>query len=173
MVKVCLTDRGILSTLRTDILGALTMNQPLLAPRFTGTQLVFNVDGVPRAMDARGLISRLLIMVAKGDGGISNLESEQMIEALSSSCDIRSAEVLEQLSAAIMCAADADNVVFLRQIAEGLSNAEKSEIFSMAMDVAIVDGHMAPGELQALDLAGQILGLSQDTIHSELREVNS
>ena len=156
-----------------DNRGAFIMSQPLPAPRFEGTQLVFNVDGVTEAMDARGLISRLLILVAKGDGSISNLESEQMIDALASSCDIRSAEVLEKLSAAIMSAADADNVVYLRQIAEGLSLAEKSEIFSMAMDVAMVDDYMAPGELQALDLAGQILGLSQDTIHSQFRKVNS
>ena len=149
------------------------MSQPLLAPRFEGTQLVFNVDGIPETLDARGLISRLLVLVARGDGSISSLESNQMIDAVSSSCDIRSAEVLEQLSAAIMTAADADNVVYLRRIAEGLSLAEKSEIFSMAIDVAMVDDYMDPGELQALDLVGQILGLSQDTIHSQLRKANS
>jgi hypothetical protein len=96
-----------------------------------------------------------------------------MIDALSSSCHIRSAQVLEQLSAAIMTAVDADNVVYLRQISEGLSLAEKSEIFSMAIDVAMVDDYMDPGELQALDLVGQILGLSQDAIHSQLRKVSS
>ena len=149
------------------------MGQLSVAPRFEGAQLVFDVDWIPETLDARELISRLLVLVAKGDGSISSVETNRMIDALSSSCHIRSAQVLEQLSAAIMTAVDADNVVYLRQISEGLSLAEKSEIFSMAIDVAMVDDYMDPGELQALDLVGQILGLSQDAIFSRLRKVNS
>lgn len=149
------------------------MSKLALEPHFEGGQLVFNADGNPAFIDARELISRLLVLVAKGDGGISSLELGQMIDALSSSCDIGSDEVVEQLSAAMVAAADSDNVVYLRDIAEGLSFAEKSEIFSMAIDVAMADDCLDPGELRALDLVGQILGLSQDTIHSQLRTVNS
>jgi uncharacterized tellurite resistance protein B-like protein len=141
-------------------------------PRFEGAQLVVGADGKAESYDARFLISTLLVFVAKGDGDISELESNKMIDLLSSKMAIRSAEALGYLSSAIMSLSnDEDIVKTLQEIGHGLSAAEKDEVFMMMLDVMVVDEKPEPGEIAAITLAGQILGLSEDVIHSRLRSI--
>ncbi len=143
-------------------------------PHFEGTQLFLEAGEQGEAIDGRFLISLLLITVAKGDGGISNLETDKMIEQLSSRYDDQSPRVLEGLSRAIMLLAnDSDLPLTLRKVGAGLSSGEKQEVFDLALDVAAVDGHLDEGEVRALDLVGQILGLTQDEVHTRLRALRS
>jgi uncharacterized tellurite resistance protein B-like protein len=138
--------------------------------RFEGTKLICGEGDEAEVYDARFLISTLLIFVAKGDGNISNLESDKMIGLLSSKFDTRSAEALERLSTAIMALVnDADVVQKMQKISQGLSADEKSEVFAMLLELALADEDLDPGEIKAIEQAGQILGLSQDAVHTALR----
>jgi uncharacterized tellurite resistance protein B-like protein len=139
-------------------------------PQFEGAQLILGAHEKAESYDARFLISTLLVFVAKGDGEISELESNKMIDLLSSKMVIRSAEALGYLSSAIMSLSnDKDIVRTLQKISRGLSPAEKDDVFSMMLDVMAVDEKPAPGEIAAITVAGQILGFSEDIIHSRLR----
>jgi uncharacterized tellurite resistance protein B-like protein len=138
--------------------------------RFEGAQLICGEGGEAEFYDARFLISTLLIFVAKGDGNISNLESDKMIGLLSSKFDTRSAEALARLSTAIMALVnDADVVQKMQKISQGLSADEKSEVFAMLLELALADEELDAGEIKAIQQAGQILGLSQDAVHAALR----
>ena len=97
-----------------------------------------------------------------------------MIDLLSSKFDTRNAEALARLSSAIMgLVNDADVVQKLQKISGGLSAEEKDEVFAMLLKVALVDEDLDSGEIKAIQLAGQILGLSQDAVHSALRSSSS
>jgi hypothetical protein len=86
--------------------------------------------------------------------------------------DIRSAEALDHLSSAILALSNDEDIgKTLQEISHGLSAAEKGEVFTMMLEVMGVDEDLDPGELRAIALAGQILGLSKDRIHSELRSI--
>lgn len=139
-------------------------------PRFEGAQLILGDGKRAEVYDARFLISTLLVYVAKGDGNISVLESEKMIDMLSSKFDTRNSEALARLSSAIMALSDdADVVQKLQKISRGLSADEKDEVFAMLLEIALADEDLDSGEIKAIQLAGQILGLSQDAVHSALR----
>ena len=140
-------------------------------PHFEGSQLIFGAGGNTETYDAGFLISALLVFVAKGDGRISNEESEKMIDLLSSRLGTRNSVALERLSSAIMrLASDANIAQTLRKISNDLSAQEKHEVFTMMLEVAEADDDLDPSEIDAIHFAGQIMGLSQDTIHSRLRE---
>ena len=146
------------------------MNDTADQPRFEGAQLILGVQERAESYDARFLISTLLVYVAKSDGNISDIESNKMIELLSSKMNIRGAEALERLSSAIMVLSnDEDIVSTLQEISQGLSATEKDEVFTMMLEVMAVDDEMNRGEIEAIKLAGSVLELSQDTIHARLR----
>lgn len=146
------------------------MSELAVRPRFEGAQLIIGTNEKAESYDARFLISILLVFVAKGDGEISELESNKMIDLLSSKMAIRSADSLGYLSSAIMSLSnDKDIVKTLQQISHGLSAAEKDDVFTMMLDVMAVDAKLETGEIAAITMAGQILGFSEDVIHSRLR----
>jgi len=135
-----------------------------------GSQLILSSEGNSESYDARLLISTLLVYVAKSDGEISEIESARMIELLSSQLNIENTEALASLSSAIMSLSDdAGIVATLQKISQRLAEKEKRKIFSMTVAVMAADEKLDPGEIVAVKFAGQILGLSQDEIHSTLR----
>lgn len=76
---------------------------------------------------------------------------------------------LGRLSGAIMfLASDTKVAQTLREISDGLSRAEKDEVFNMVMELAEVDDDLDLREAEAIHCAGQILGISKDTIHPKL-----
>ena len=141
-------------------------------PHFEGAQLFLDAGEEGTSIDGRFLISLLLITVAKGDGSISTVETDKMIALLSSRYDDQSPAVLEGLSRAInLLANDAALALTLRKVSAGLSAGEKLEVFDLTLEVAAADGHLDGGEVKALDLVGQILGLTQDEIYGRLRDI--
>lgn len=140
--------------------------------RFEGARLIIGEQEEETSYDARFLISTLLVYVAKSDGSISNLESNRMIDLLATQLHISTPEALDRLSAAIMALSnDAQIGTTLQNISQGLSVAEKHEVFEMILDIVAIDGTLATGEVRAIAFAGQILGLSLDNIHSALRSI--
>tara|TARA_R110002124_G_scaffold84872_2_gene220625 strand:- start:1258 stop:1716 length:459 start_codon:yes stop_codon:yes gene_type:complete len=142
--------------------------------RFEGSNLVVGLPEQAETYDARYLISTLLVYVAKSDGDISDQESNRMIDLLSTQMKIPGPEALERLRTAIMALSDdRDIVTRLQEIARGLSDDQKFEVLWMMLDVMVVDKKLQRSEIDAITLAGQILGLPLDTIHTQLRAITS
>ncbi len=142
------------------------------ASHFKGAQLIIGAEHEAETYDARFLISTLLVYVAKSDGSISALESNRMIDLLAAQLSIPTPEALDRLSGAIMSLSnDKEIATTLQQISQSLSDNEKKEIFAMMVEVVVIDETLEPGEIEAVTLAGQILGLSLDTIHADLRAI--
>lgn len=149
------------------------MRNPADDARFEGSNLVVGVQEQAEVYDARYLISTLLVYVAKSDGEISESESNRMIDLLSTQMKIPSGEALERLRTAIMALADDEHIAKrLQEIARGIPDEQKFEILWMMMDVMAVDQHQDRSEQDAVTMAGQILGLSLDTIHAQLRSIS-
>lgn len=130
-----------------------------------------NAGLASQSSDARFLISTLLVYVAKGDGNISSEESNLMIDLISASCGVRSAEAMEQLSTSVMALADDKDIAQKLQAAgRQLSIGERQDIFDLVVQTALADTRLDPGEVRAIKFAGQILGLSQDIIYTALRK---
>lgn len=137
---------------------------------FEGAQLIIGVQDDAKSYDARFLISTLLVYVARSDGSISDVESNKMIDLLATQLGIPSPEALNRLSGAIMMLSnDADIVTTLQEISQGMTNTEKHDVFRMMLEVIAADDKLDSSEITAITFAGQILGLSLDTIHSVLR----
>ncbi|MCB1705554.1 MAG: TerB family tellurite resistance protein [Halioglobus sp.] len=142
--------------------------------RFDGTNLVVGLPREGETYDARYLISTLLVYVAKSDGEISEQESSRMIDLLSTQLEIPGPEALERLRTAIMALSDdRDIVTRLQAIAHGLCDEQKFEILWMMLDVMVVDKKLQRSEIDAITLAGQVLGLPLDTIHAQLRAITA
>jgi len=149
------------------------MRNPTDDARFEDSKPVFGVQEQAEVYDARYLISTLLVYVAKSDGEISESESNRMIDLLSTQMKIPGGEALERLRTSIMALADDKGIITrLQDIARGISDEEKFEILWMLMDMMAVDQHQDRGEQHAVTFAGQILGLSLDTIHAQLRSIS-
>ncbi|MFT6956663.1 MAG: putative tellurite resistance protein B-like protein [Halieaceae bacterium] len=124
--------------------------------------------------DVTFFVASLLVYAAKGDGSISQLETDKMIEILCTRLGVRSAEAMEHLSTAAMHLADKVSFTLrLQQLATDLSQNEREFVFSMILEIVMVDGKLDPGEYQVVVHTGQILRLSQDKVHSELRSITN
>jgi uncharacterized tellurite resistance protein B-like protein len=138
--------------------------------RIEGTTLLYQENGQTTSCDATFLISTLLVFVAKGDGDISQIETGKMLDILTSRLGRGNAQAMESLSTAIMTLAnDRDIALKLRKIGRDLSPEETERVFELMLEVATIDDDLDSGEVEAVKFAGQILGLSQDRIHSALR----
>jgi uncharacterized tellurite resistance protein B-like protein len=148
------------------------MNHNNEEARFEGSTLIVGGQEKGETYDARYLISTLLVYVAKSDGRISAPETNRMIDLLSTQLKIPGREALERLTNAVMELADDNDIASrLQGIAKGLSAEQKFEVLWMMMDVMAADDDQERAELDAVTLAGQILGLSLDTIHTQLRSI--
>ena len=146
------------------------MPESLDKRNFKGVKLVFQSGDESHSLDATLLISSLLVYTAKGDGAISQIETDKMLQLLSSQLDIRSAEAMQHLSSAVMSLAnDKEVAVKLRHIGEGLSREEKLTVLSMVLDIAMADEELDDGEVKAVAFAGRILGIDQHKVFSEIR----
>ena len=117
--------------------------------------------------DSRFLLSALLVFVAKGDGNISNIESQKLVELLSSRFGIRNSEALDHLSKAVMALTDDGGVTAtLRNFSQRMSIEEKRDVFTMMLEIAAADGKQEAAEIDAIDEAAKIMAIPQDAIHN-------
>lgn len=143
-------------------------------PRFEGTDFVVGAEGSARTFDAKFLISVLLVYVAKGDGEIDEAETDRMLDIITRRFDATGAQAMALLTDAIRTFTDGTDLVEqLRRASAGLSEAERSDIFGMLLEVMLADGELAEGEISHAEFAGAILGLSLDRIHAGIRAARS
>jgi len=146
------------------------MEDSNIGPRIEGSDLVVGSEEDTTTYDARFLISILLVYVAKGDGEIAASETDRMIDIISRRFDTSGAEAMGLLTDAVRTFTKGDNLVDkLRDISRGLNEAECHDIFGMLLEVVTADGTLADGEIRTVELAGEVLGISRDTIRAGIR----
>lgn len=136
-------------------------------PHFEGKHLVIETDAEPELFDAQFLVAALLVYVAKGNGHISPLESEKMLEMIGEHFQLRSAESLELLTRAIAnMATNPDLDDLLRKLSSQLSESDKEDVAVMMMKVIAADGETDADEMEEMRNAGEIVGISAEVMHN-------
>ncbi len=136
-------------------------------PRFEGTTLVIETTSGPETYDSQFLVAALLVFVAKGDGNISDSESQKMLQLIEEHFHLHSAESLELLSRAITdLAENPDLSSLLRELSNVLTPEEKEDIAVMLLKVIAADGRRDVDEMEMMNIAAEIIGISSESRHS-------
>jgi uncharacterized tellurite resistance protein B-like protein len=150
------------------------MHNSLENSRFDGSKSIKNTNFDNVSVDVSFLAASLMVYAAKGDRSISQPETDKMVETLHTRLGLRNAEAMDHLSTAVMHFADeGDFTLKLQKLATDLSQDVRESVLSMILEIVMVDGELDPGEYQVVVHAGQILGISQDKVHAELRSITS
>lgn len=116
--------------------------------------------------DTQFLAAALLVFVAKGDGTISNMETNKMLSLVGDYFRIPSAASLALLTRATTeLAENARLTDQLRQLGTLLTDGEKVDFAVMLLNVAAADGRKDASEMEYLRLAGEIMGISAEGMH--------
>ena len=135
-------------------------------PRFEGTTLVIETTSGPETYDSQFLVAALLVFVAKGDGAISDKESQKMLQLIEEHFHLHSAESLELLSRAITdLAENPDLSSLLRELSNVLTVEEKEDIAVMLLKVIAADGRRDVDEMEMMNVAAEIIGISSESRH--------
>ena len=111
------------------------------------------------------LVAALLIYVSKGDGAISSQESDEMLATMTTHLSISNAEALESLRNAIMLLPDDRQAAAkLRSIGHELSQSQRRHVLQLMFNIAGVDGDHHAGELNSINMAAKVLGLSKSEV---------
>ncbi len=141
------------------------MEEPV-DPRFEGTTLVIETGNETEIYDSQFLVAALLIYVAKGDGSISDMETDKMLALVGQHFQLHSAETLALLTRAMTeLAENPDLESLLRELSTTLSNDHKEEIAVMLLQVVAADGQKDAEEMEKMNKAAEIIGISQEVMH--------
>ena len=111
------------------------------------------------------LVAALLIYVSKGDGAISALETDEMLATMTTHLSISNAEALEHLRKAIMLLPDDRHAAAkLRSISHELTLPQRRHLLQLMFNIAGIDGSHHSGELNSINMAAKVLGLSKSDI---------
>ena len=135
-------------------------------PRFEDDEMIIETQNTTEVYDAKYLVAVLLVFVAKGDGNISESETDQMLSLLSDQFDLPSAKTLELLTRAMTdIAENPDLENLLKDLSGILSLVEKEDIALMMLKVAAADGRKDAEEMEKLSIATQIIDIPSDVMH--------
>jgi uncharacterized tellurite resistance protein B-like protein len=135
-------------------------------PRFEGSTLVIETNDETEVYDAQFLVAVLLVYVAKGDGTISNLETDEMLKAIGRHFHLQSAQSLELLNRAVAGLADNPDLEgLLRQLSDILTLDDKREIALMMLKVAAADGRKDAEEMEKVHVAAEIVAIPPEVLH--------
>lgn len=135
-------------------------------PRIEDDEMIIETQNVTEVYDVKYLVAVLLVFVAKGDGNISESETEQMLGLLGNHFDLPSARTLELLTRAITdIAENPDLENLLKDLSVILSLVEKEDIALMMLKVVAADGRKDAQEMEKLGVAAQIINIPADVMH--------
>lgn len=135
-------------------------------PHFEENEMIIETQNATEVYDAKYLVAVLLVFVAKGDGNISESETEQMLGLLGDHFDLPSARALELLTRAMTdIAENPDLENLLKDLSVILSLVEKEDIALMMLKVAAADGRKDAEEMDKLSIAAQIIDIPADVMH--------
>ena len=135
-------------------------------PRFDDDGLIIDTQGRTEIYDAKYLVAAVLVFVAKSDGNISEMESQQMLALIEKYFEMPSAESLALLTRAITESAEnPDMSGLLGDLSSILSTEEKEDIAVMLLKVVATDGRKDAEELEKLSVAIEIIDIPADVMH--------
>jgi uncharacterized tellurite resistance protein B-like protein len=135
-------------------------------PRLEGDELLIETQNTTEAYDVKYLVSALLVFVAKGDGQISEQETEEMLNLVNDHFGLQSAQSLELITNAMEDIADnPDFENLLRELSKLLNLWEKEEVAVMMLKVAAADGRKDAEEMAKLRTAAEIIEIPPETLH--------
>ena len=142
------------------------MTEEPVDPRVEGDQLIIETRNETEVYDSRFLVAAALVWVAKGDGRISESETEKMLELVSGHFGLRSSESLEVLTRAIaQIAQNPDVGSILRELGTLITSREKEDVVVMMLKVIAADGRRDAEEMESLSQAAEVLDVSQESMH--------
>ena len=123
-------------------------------------------DDVGEDYDERFLVAALLVFVARGDGSISDRETEKMLSLVGEHFKLRSGETLALLTRATEALSDDPALLDrLRELAPLLQPPEKEDVAVMLLNVAAADGRKDAAEMELLRRAGEVLAITPEGMH--------
>jgi len=143
------------------------MTREKIEPRIDGTELVIDTISKSEAYDSRFVVAAALVYVAKGDGHISEAETQKMLQLVGDHFGLGNAASLALLTSAI--GEMADNVelpLIVRHVSDRLSDGDKEDIACMMLKVIAADGRQHAEELEALRDAATIMDISAESMHN-------
>ena len=142
------------------------MNEDSVEPRFEGSTLVIETTTGTERFDSQFLVAALLVLVAKGDGNISEMETEKMLQLVKEHFHLHSSESLALLNRALAeLAENPDLNSLLRELSNTFTPEEKEDIAVMLLKVIAVDGIEDFDETE-LEKIAEIIEISPDARHS-------
>ncbi|NOX69449.1 MAG: TerB family tellurite resistance protein [Gammaproteobacteria bacterium] len=142
------------------------MTDKPIEPRFEGSTLVIETGGETETYDSQFLVAVLLVCVAKGDGTISEKETEKMLELVGDHFHLESAESLALIMRAMSNLAENPYLNdILRQLSTILHDQEKEDVAIMLLKVVAADGKADADEMAMVGTAGEIIDITPDIMH--------
>ncbi len=136
-------------------------------PRFEGATLVIETTSGSETYDSQFLVAALLVFVAKGDGNISEKETEKMLQLVEEHFHMHSGESLALLTRAMADLADNPDLnSLLRELSHMLTPEEKEDIAVMLLKVVAADGHRDVEEMEMVNIAAEIIEISAESRHN-------
>ena len=138
-----------------------------ITPRFEGSTLVIETASETETYDSQFLVAVLLVCVAKGDGSISEKETEKMLELVGEQFNLESAESLALIMRAMTDLADNPDLnSILRQLSTVLNDREKEDVAIMLLKVVAADGNADADEMEMVSTAGEIISITPEIMHN-------
>jgi uncharacterized tellurite resistance protein B-like protein len=123
-------------------------------------------DGTEEDYDERFLVAALLVFVARGDGAISEKETGKMLLLVGEHFDLPSGASLALLTRAIEALSDDPRLPErLRELAPMLNAVQKEDLAVMLLNVVAADGRKDAAEMELLQQAGEIMGITSEGMH--------
>ncbi len=142
------------------------MTEDLIEPRFEGAQLIIETSNETEVYDSQFLVAALLVSVAKGDGNISESETDKMLQLVGDHFQLKSSESLELLTHAMTnLAENPDLTSLLKELSTVLTSADKEDVAVMLLKVVAADGRQDAEEMDTLSQAAEIIDISADSMH--------
>ena len=143
------------------------MIKDLLEPRFEGAQLIIETSNETEVYDSKFLVAALLVSVAKGDGNISEMETDKMLQLVGEHFHLKSSESLELLTRAMSnLAENPDLTSLLVELSTVLTSADKEAVAVMLLKVVAADGRKDAEEMEMLSKAAEIIAISPESMHN-------
>lgn len=143
------------------------MIKDLLEPRFEGAQLIIETSNETEVYDSKFLVAALLVSVAQGDGHISEMETDKMLQLVGEHFHLRSSESLELLTRAMSnLAENPDLTSLLVELSTVLTSADKEDVAVMLLKVVAADGRKDAEEMEMLSKAAEIIAISPESMHN-------
>ena len=123
-------------------------------------------DGDAGRGEVAFIVAWLLVLVARGDGHVSQLEVDTIISLVADHFNLQNARALERVKDAMQeSASDPGLPLFMQERVSELSTDEKQEILIMLLQVARADGIQNAGEIRAINLAAKVIDLPPAQMH--------